>query len=58
MLVRAFNMSPAVVQLTPETCEAAIFAVMQIATCLHMADECVPEALLVHTGNMNAPSPT
>ena len=47
-------MSPAVVQLTTETFEAAIFAVMQIATCLHVADECDPEALLVHTGDMDA----
>ncbi len=54
MPVLAFNMSPAVVQLTSETCEAAMYAVMQIATCLHVADECGPEGMLGQTGHVDA----
>ncbi len=54
MHVLAFHMSPAVVRLTNETCEAAIYAVMHIATCLHWADECGPEGMLVQTGNVDA----
>jgi hypothetical protein len=54
MLVLAFNMPPAVVQLTTEACVAAMYAVMHIATCLHVADECGPEGMLVHTGSIDA----